>query len=44
MQACIFKSNGSNLSVSLSLILVRNEKVKHYIRIKTHKLIVKVLG
>ena len=29
-----------NLSVSLSLTLVRNEKVEHYIRIKIHKLIV----
>jgi len=29
-----------NLSVSLSLTLVRNEKVEYYIRIKTHKLIV----
>jgi len=29
-----------NLSVSLSPTLVRNEKVEHYIRIKTHKLIV----
>jgi len=28
-----------NLSVSLSLTLARNEKVEHYIRIKTHKLI-----
>jgi len=26
--------------VSLNLILVRNEKVEHYIRIKTHKSIV----
>jgi len=29
-----------NSSVSLSFILARNEKVEHYIRIKTHKLIV----
>jgi len=29
-----------NLSMSLSLTLVRNEKVEHYIRIKTHKLVV----
>jgi len=28
-----------NPSVSLSSTLTRNEKVKHYIRIKTHKLI-----
>ena len=26
-----------NPSVSLSLTLTRNEKVEHYIRIKTHK-------
>jgi len=26
--------------MSLSLTLVRNEKVEHYIRIKTHKLII----
>jgi len=29
-----------NLSVSLSFTLNRNEKVEHYIRIKTHKFIV----
>ena len=29
-----------NPSVNLSPTLVRNEKVKHYIRIKTYKLIV----
>jgi len=28
-----------NTSVSLSPTLTRNEKVEHYIRIKTHKLI-----
>ena len=28
-----------NPSVILSLTLARNEKVEHYIRIKTHKLI-----
>jgi len=28
-----------NPSVSLSLTLTKNEKVEHYIRIKTHKLI-----
>jgi len=32
--------NVRNLSVSLSPTLARNEKVKHYIRIKTYKLIV----
>ena len=32
--------NVRNLSVSLSSTLVINEKVEHYIRIKTHKLIV----
>jgi len=26
--------------VSLSFILVRNKKIEHYIKIKTHKLIV----
>jgi len=26
-----------NLSVSLSLISIRNEKIKYHIRIKTHK-------
>ena len=29
-----------NPSVSLSFILARNEKIEHYIRIKTHKPIV----
>jgi len=34
-----------NPSVSLSLTLTRNEKVEHYIKIKTHKPItLKVLG
>ena len=28
-----------NLSLSLSPTSIRNEKVEHYIRIKTHKLI-----
>jgi len=29
-----------NSSVILSLTLVKNEKIEHYIKIKTHKLIV----
>jgi len=29
-----------NLSMSLSLTLAKNEKVEHYIMIKTHKLII----
>ena len=31
---------GKNLSLRLSLTLVRNEEVKHYIKIKIHKPII----
>jgi len=44
MQLCFIwinlKGVVKNSSMSLSHILVRNDKVEHYLRIKTHELIV----